>query len=189
MIGKIIKDIKSVKKNDPAAKNIVETLLCHTPLHAVIMYRFYHVLYKLKIPVLPRFLSVISRFWTGVEIHPGAKIGEGFFIDHGIGVVIGETAEIGDNCVLFHNVTLGGTGHHKDKRHPTLGNNVLVGTGSVILGPVFVGHNVKVGAKTVIINRDVPSHCTVIGTPGRIIKLEGESVDLPLPLAHYKHKG
>ena len=188
MLRTIIRDIKAVKKNDPAAKNVIETLLCHTPLHAIIMYRFYHSLNNLRIPILPRFLSVISRFLTGIEIHPGAKIGDSFFIDHGIGVVVGETAEVGDDCVLFHNVTLGGTGHHKDKRHPTLGNNVLVGTGSVILGPVFVGHNVNVGAKTVVINRDVPSHCTVVGTPGRIIKLEGEKVDMALPLAHYKHK-
>jgi serine O-acetyltransferase len=184
----LIKDIKAVKKNDPSAKNIIETLLSHAPLHAIMMYRFYHVLNNMRIPVIPRFLSMINRFMTGIEIHPGAKIGEGFFIDHGMGIVVGETAEVGDNCVLFHNVTLGGTGHHEDKRHPTLGNNVLVGTGSVILGPVFVGNNVNVGAKTVIINRDVPSYCTVVGTPGRIIKLEGEKVDLSLPLAHYKHK-
>ena len=188
MLKTIIRDIKAVKKNDPAAKNIVETLLCHSPLHAIFIYRIAHEFHKFGIPILPRFLTQIGRFLTGVEIHPGAKIGSGFFIDHGTGVVIGETTAIGKNCVLFHNVTLGGTGHHKYKRHPTIGNNVLIGTGATLLGPIFVGNNVKIGANTTIINRDVPNNCTVIGSPGKIIKLEGKQVNLDLPVAHYQHK-
>ncbi len=184
----IIEDFKAVKKNDPAAKNIVETLLCHTPLHTITIHRFVHFLHtKLKIPVLPRFISVISRFWSGVEIHPGAKIGKCFFIDHGTGVVIGETAEIGDDCVLFHGVTLGGTGHHKDKRHPTIGNDVLIGANATLLGPIMVGDKTKIGATSVIINRDVPENCTIVGAPGHIVKRNGIHVNEPLPLAHYKH--
>lgn len=183
-----ITDIKAVKKNDPAAKNIIETLLCHTPLHAIINHRVSHFLHtKLKIPVLPRFLSALTRCWSGVEIHPGARIGKGFFIDHGTGVVIGETAEIGDGCVLFHGVTLGGTGHHLDKRHPTIGSNVLIGANATLLGPIKVGDNVKIGATSVIINRDVPSGCTVAGCPGKIVKLNGKLADEPLPAAHYVH--
>ena len=186
-INTILSDIKAVKKNDPAAKNIVETLLCHTPLHTIIIHRFTHFLHeKLKIPILPRLISVISRFWSGVEIHPGAKIGSGFFIDHGTGVVIGETAQIGDNCVLFHGVTLGGTGHFKDKRHPTIGDNVLVGANATLLGPIRVGNNSKIGATTVIINRDVPANCTVVGAPGRIVKRNGIHINESLPLAYYK---
>ncbi len=186
---KFLDDIKAVKQNDPAAKNIIETLLCHTPLHAIIIHRLSHFLHtKLRIPVLPRFISTLSRFWSGIEIHPGAKIGAGFFIDHGTGLVVGETAEIGNNCVLFHGITLGGTGHHSDKRHPTIGNNVLIGANATLLGPIKIGHNSKIGATTVIINRDVPPNCTVVGDPGKIVKRNGIHTDEPLPLAHYKHK-
>jgi len=186
MINKIIEDFKAIKVNDPAAKNWLETLLCHTPFHAIVLYRIAHFLHKkLHIPVLPRFISVLARFWTGVEIHPGAEIGRRFFIDHGTGVVIGETAEIGDNCVLFHGVTLGGTGHHYGKRHPTLGDNVLIGTAATLLGPIKVGNNVKIGAETVIINRDVPDNCTVVGAPGMIVKRDGKKVNEKLPPAHY----
>jgi len=187
MFKTIIEDIKAVKRNDPAAKNYVEVLLCHTPLHAIMMHRFSHVINNIGIPILPRFISAINRFLTGVEIHPAAKIGKGFFIDHGTGVVIGETAEIGDNCVIFHNVTLGGTGKHIDKRHPTLGNNVLVGTGAILLGPIFIGNNVKIGADTTIIMKDVPSNCTVVGTPGQIVRLNGKKVRIKLKKAAYKH--
>jgi serine O-acetyltransferase len=184
-----IDDIKATRKNDPAAKSMVEILLCYTALHAILVHRVSHFLHeKLRIPVLPRFISVLSRFWSGIEIHPGAKIGRGFFIDHGTGVVIGETAEIGDNCVFFHGVTLGGTGHHRDKRHPTIGNNVLIGANATLLGPIKVGDNTKIGATTVIINRDVPPNCTVVGAPGRIVKRNGIHTDESLPLAHYKHK-
>ncbi len=184
---KIIEDIRACKKNDPAAKNIIEIVLCYTTLHAITVHRISHFLHtKLKIPILPRLISVLSRFWSGVEIHPGAKIGRSFFIDHGTGVVIGETAEVGDNCVFFHGVTLGGTGHHKKKRHPTIGNNVVIGANATLLGPITVGNNSKIGATSVIINRDVPPNCTVVGAPGRIVKRDGKYTNEPLPLAHYK---
>ncbi len=181
-------DIAAIRKNDPAARSIVEIWLCYPTLHAVLIHRIAHCLHvRLRIPVLPRFVSVCNRFITGVEIHPGAKVGRAFFIDHGIGVVIGETAEIGDNCVFFHGVTLGGTGHHMDKRHPTIGSNVLVGANATLLGPIDVGDNTKIGATAVVINRDVPANCTVVGAPGRIVKRDGEHADEPLPLAHYRH--
>jgi serine O-acetyltransferase len=174
----IIEDIKAIYRNDPAVRNI--EFLLYPGLHAIIMHRFTHLLWRLKIPFIPRLLSQISRFWTGIEIHPGARIGKGFFIDHGMGVVIGETTEIGDNCVLFHNVTLGGTGKHKGKRHPTLGNNVVVGTGAILLGPIKVGNNVRIGANTFILMQDVPDNTTVAGTPGRIVKINGQSVSIKL---------
>jgi len=185
LINTIISDIKAVKKNDPAAKNIVEVLLCHTPLHAIFIHRLIHLLYKLGIPVLPRFLSQINRFLTGIEIHPGATIGDGFFMDHGMATVIGETTVIGKNCIIFHKVTLGGTGHHIGKRHPTLGDNVLVGTAATLLGPIRIGDNAKIGAETFVINRDVPPNTTVVGAPGIIVKENGKKVHKPLPLAHY----
>jgi serine O-acetyltransferase len=175
----IIEDIKTIYRNDPAARNI--EFLLYPGLHAVLIHRFTHLLWRLKIPFLPRLLSQISRFFTGIEIHPGAKIGKGFFIDHGMGVVIGETTEIGDNCVLFHNVTLGGTGKHKGKRHPTIGNNVMIGTGAILLGPIKVGNNVKIGANTFILMRNAPDNTTVAGTPGRIVKMNGDDVDIGLP--------
>ena len=175
----MIEDIRAIYRNDPAAKGI--EFILYPCIHALFFHRYIaHPLYTLNIPFFPRLISQISRLLTGIEIHPGAKIGKGFFIDHGAGVVIGATAEIGSDCVLFHNVTLGGTGKHKGKRHPTLGNNVLIGTASTILGPISIGDNVKIGANTVIINRNVPSNCTVIGTPGKIIKLNEKNVDITL---------
>jgi serine O-acetyltransferase len=174
----IIEDIKAIYRNDPAARNL--EFLLYPGFHAILIHRLTHLLWKLKIPFVPRLISQISRFLTGVEIHPGAKIGKGFFIDHGIGVVIGETSEIGDNCVMFHNVTLGGTGKHKDKRHPTLGDSVMIGTGAILLGPIKVGDNVKIGANTFIFMRDVPDNCTVVGTPGRIVKMNNKNVDVEL---------
>jgi serine O-acetyltransferase len=174
----IIEDIKAIYRNDPAVRNI--EFLLYPGLHAIIIHRFTHFLWRLKIPFIPRLLSQISRFWTGIEIHPGARIGKGFFMDHGMGVVIGETTEIGDNCVLFHNVTLGGTGKHKGKRHPTIGNNVMIGTGAILLGPIKVGDNVKIGANTFILMQDVPDNTTVAGTPGRIVKMNGRSVSIKL---------
>ncbi|HUU26935.1 MAG TPA: serine O-acetyltransferase [archaeon] len=185
MLRTIQEDFKAIKINDPAARNWLETLLCHTPFHAIVLYRVAHFLHKLGLPVIPRFLSVLGRFWAGVEIHPAAKIGRRFFIDHGTGVVIGETVEIGNNCILFHGVTLGGTGHHTGKRHPTLGDNVLVGTGATLLGPIRVGNNVKVGAVTAIINRDVPDNCTVVGAPGMIVNRNGIKVKEKLPHPNY----
>jgi serine O-acetyltransferase len=174
----IIEDIKAIYRNDPAVRNI--EFLLYPGLHAIIIHRFTHLLWKLKIPFLPRLLSQISRFLTGIEIHPGAKVGKGFFMDHGMGVVIGETTQIGDNCVVFHNVTLGGTGKHKGKRHPTIGNNVMIGTGAILLGPIKVGNNVKIGANTFILMQDVPDNTTVAGTPGRIVKMNGQSVSVKL---------
>jgi len=180
----IIEDIKTIYRNDPAARNI--EFLLYPGLHAILIHRFTHLLWRLKIPLIPRLLSQISRFFTGIEIHPGAKIGKGFFIDHGMGVVIGETTVIGDNCVLFHNVTLGGTGKHKGKRHPTIGNNVMIGTGAILLGPISVGSNVKIGANTFILMQDVPDNTTVAGTPGRIVKINGQEVDIRLPKSEEK---
>ncbi len=177
----IYRDYRAVRKNDPASKNGLETLLCHTPLHAIFLYRIGHALHGMAIPLLPRILSILARFWAGVEIHPGARIGLDFFIDHGTGVVIGETAVIGNECILFHNVTLGGTGKFRGKRHPTLADRVYVGTNSVLLGPIQVGSHSYVGANSFIFMRDVPPHSTVAGTPARILKLNGERVDLPLP--------
>jgi len=181
MLKTILKDIRSVKENDPAAHSLIETLVCHTPLHAIIVYRVAHQLYRLGIPLIPRMLSTCAKVWTGVEIHPAAEIGEGFFIDHGVGVVIGETAKVGKDCVLFHNVSLGGTGKHQGKRHPTVGDNVYIGTNSVLLGPITVGSNARIGANSFIIMRDVPPDTTVVGTPARIVKQNGKRVDLPLP--------
>ena len=180
-------DIKTIYKNDPAAKGI--EFLLYPCWHAIVVHRYLsHPLYKLRIPFIPRLISQIMRFFTGIEIHPGATIGKGLFIDHGMGTVIGETAEIGKNCTLFHNVSLGGTGHHEGKRHPTIGNNVLIGTGATLLGPIRVGNNVKLGAEAFVINRDVPSNCTVVGAPGRIVKLNGERVDVKLEKSSYGKK-
>jgi serine O-acetyltransferase len=186
MIREIILDIQAVKKNDPAAKNYFEVLLCHTPLWTIIAYRLMHPLAKRNIPLIPRLVMTILKTKTGLEIHPDAKIGKSFFIDHGVGTVIGQTTEIGDNCTLFHNVTLGGTGKHTGKRHPTLGNNVLVGVGATLLGPIKVGDNAKIGAGTFIFMHDVPANSTVVGSPGKIVKLNGKKVDKELTKTNYK---
>ncbi len=175
----LLRDIKAIQRNDPAARSI--EFLLYSGFHAILIHRFTHLLWKCKIPLIPRLLSQIARFLTGIEIHPGAKIGKGFFIDHGMGVVIGETTEIGDDCVLFHNVTLGGTGKHKGKRHPTIGKNVMIGTGAILLGPIKVGNNVRIGANTFILMQDVPDNTTVVGTPGKIVKMNGKSVSIKLP--------
>ncbi|MBW2493726.1 MAG: serine O-acetyltransferase [Deltaproteobacteria bacterium] len=182
MFQAFAEDLNAIVKNDPAATSRLETLLCHLPLHAVWAYRIAHFAReRLRIPLLPRLLSAFARFLTGVEIHPGARIGRAFFIDHGSGVVIGETAEIGDDCVIFHNVTLGGTGKHRGKRHPTVGNNVLIGTGATLLGPISIGDNARVGANSFIHMHDVPPNCTAVGTPARLIKRDGVRVDEELP--------
>ena len=175
----IIEDIKAIYRNDPAVRNI--EFLLYPGLHAIIIHRFAHLLWNMHIPFIPRLLSQLSRFFTGLEIHPGAKIGGGFFCDHGAGLVIGETAELGKNVVLFHNVTLGGTGKHQGKRHPTVGDNVLIGTGAVILGPVTVGDNVKIGANSFVVMKDIPSNCTVTGTPAQIVKRNGMVLTEELP--------
>ncbi len=182
MFGTFAEDLNAVVRNDPAATSRLETLLCHLPLHAIWIYRVAHFAReRLRIPILPRLLSALACVWSGVEIHPGARIGRAFFIDHGMGVVIGETAEIGDRCVMFHNVTLGGTGKHGGKRHPTLGDNVLVGTGATLLGPIEVGSNAKIGAGSFVRMHDVPPDSTAVGTPARLVKRAGVRVDEELP--------
>lgn len=175
----MFEDIKAIFRDDPAVKNI--EFLLYPGLHSIIVHRYIaHPLYMIKIPFIPRFISQIMRFLTGIEIHPGAKIGKGFFIDHGTGVVIGETAEIGKNCVMFQNVSLGGTGKEKGKRHPTIGNNVLIGTGAILLGAIKVGNNVKIGANALVINKDVPDNCTIVGSPARIVRLNNKKVNIKL---------
>lgn len=164
-----IKDAKSIARRDPAARGVLGVIFLYPGFHALIYFRLSHFFYKIHFYFIARLISQIGRFFTGIEIHPGAKIGNGLFIDHGMGVVIGETAEIGDNCTLYHGCTLGGTGKDKGKRHPTLGNNVLVGAGAKILGPFRVGNNALIGANAVVLN-EVPDGATVIGVPGHIIK-------------------
>jgi len=182
MLTTILEDIRAVRRNDPAAHGWAEVLLCHVPLHAIMAYRLAHWLHTgLGLRLVARIVSVLARFWTGVEIHPGALIGKGFFLDHGAGVVIGETATIGDYCVMFHNVTLGGTGKYRGRRHPSVGDHVFIGTNAILLGPIRVGDHAKVGANAFVINRDVPPHCTAVGTPARIVKRNGEATDEDLP--------
>jgi cysteinyl-tRNA synthetase len=165
----VSQDFRAVFKMDPASRNSLEVILAYPGFHAVFFHRINHILWKIHIPVLPRLLSHVTRFLTGIEIHPGAQIGPGFFIDHGMGVVIGETTEIGENVTLYQGVTLGGTGKEKGKRHPTLGNDVVVGTGTKILGPITIGNNVKIGANSVVL-KSIPDNATVVGVPGRITK-------------------
>jgi serine O-acetyltransferase len=164
-------DINVVFERDPAAKSVIEVILCYPGFHAIIMHRIAHFFYNHKLLLLARVISQISRFFTGIEIHPGAKIGKGLFIDHGMGVVIGETAEIGDNVTLYQGVTLGGTGKEKGKRHPTLGNNIVVGSGAKVLGPLKIGDNSKIGAGAVVL-KDVPPNSTVVGIPGKAVVRE-----------------
>jgi serine O-acetyltransferase len=172
-------DLKAIYRNDPAAKGLQPLL--YPGLHALVLHRFLaHPLYAWRLFFLARLTSEIARFLTGIEIHPGAKIGKRLFIDHGHGIVIGETAEIGDDCVLFHRVTLGGTGKHAGKRHPTLGDRVLVGTNATLLGPITVGDDVKVGAEAVVIMHDIPANTTVVGAPGHIVKRDGQRVEAKL---------
>lgn len=169
-------EIDSVKRRDPAARSTLEILLTYSGLHAILMYRVAHKLYEKKLFLPARIISQFARFLTGIEIHPGAKIGKGFFIDHGSGVVIGETTEIGDNCLVYQGVTLGGTGKEKGKRHPTLGNNVMVGSGARVLGPFKVGDNAKIAANAVVLE-EVPPDCTAVGVPARIVRRNGKRVD------------
>ena len=175
MFGRLRKEIKAVFERDPAAKNLLEVILCYPGLHAILVHRFAHSLYRRGWFVLARFISQVSRFLTGIEIHPGAKIGEGLFIDHGSGVVIGETAEIGDNVTIYQGVTLGGTGKEKGKRHPTIGSNVVISAGARILGSFEVGDNAKIGAGSVVL-KPVPANSTVVGVPGKIVVRDGQRV-------------
>lgn len=184
-------EIKATFDRDPAAVNLVEVLLSYSGLHTIISHRVAHRLHKLKMPLLPRMLSQLTRTFTGIEIHPGAQIGKGLFIDHGMGVVIGETSIIGDNVTMYQGVTLGGTGKERGKRHPTIGNNVVIGAGAKILGNITVGDNVSIGANAVVV-RDVPPNSTVVGIPGRVVRREGRPVpgisldhtNLPDPIAN-----
>lgn len=167
-IFKILKeDIETVFKKDPAARSIFEVLLCYPGLHAIWIHRIAHWFYKKKLYLIARIISHINRFLTGIEIHPGAKIGRRFFIDHGMGVVIGETAEIGDDVLIYQGVVLGGVSLSKGKRHPTIGNNVVIGAGAIVLGDIKVGNNARIGAGSVVV-KDVPEGATVVGVPGRV---------------------
>lgn len=177
------REIQSTFKKDPAAKSYLEVLTLYPGLHSIVMHRFAHLLYLVNVPFIPRFISEMMRFFTGIEIHPGAKIGKGLFIDHGNGVVIGETAVIGDDCLLYQGVTLGGTGKEKGKRHPTIGNNVVIGGGAKILGNITIGDNSYVGANAVVIN-DVPANSTIVGVPGRITRQDGKKIDFDLDHIH-----
>ncbi|WP_289128676.1 serine O-acetyltransferase EpsC [uncultured Clostridium sp.] len=171
-------DLNKVMENDPAARSKIEVFLLYPTIHALIAYRIAHYFYTKKLFFLARLISQMSRFFTGIEIHPGAKIGRGLVIDHGMGVVIGETAEIGDDVLLYHGVTLGGTGKDKGKRHPTLGNNVVIGAGAKVLGPIYIGSNSKVGANSVVL-RDVPEGATAVGIPAKnIIKIKEEKSEI-----------
>ncbi|MDC4206105.1 MAG: serine O-acetyltransferase [Candidatus Manganitrophus sp.] len=187
MLKEIKEDIQTIFERDPAARNIVEILLTYSGFHATLLHRIAHFLWRKNVPVIPRLVSHFSRFITGIEIHPGATIGRAFFIDHGMGVVIGETAEIGDNVTLYQGVTLGGTGQEPGKRHPTLGNNVIVGAGAKVLGAIVLGNHVRVGANSVVL-KSVPDHATVVGIPGKIIHRRQEEgvldhTNLPDPIA------
>lgn len=183
MFSTLKEDFKVVFERDPAVRSKLEICFCYPGFHALLMHRAAHALWRRKFYFLGRLISHLSRFLTGIEIHPGAKIGKGFFIDHGMGVVIGETAEIGDNCTLYHGVTLGGTSWAKEKRHPTLGNNVVVGSGAKILGPFTVGENSKIGSNSVVV-KEVPPNSTVVGVPGRIVLSDGGKPESRADLEH-----
>lgn len=176
----ISKDFKIIFERDPAARNWIEVLCCYPGFHALLIHRLAHWLYCEKVPLIPRLISHLGRFFTGIEIHPGAQIGQGVFIDHGMGVVIGETAIVGDYSLIYQGVTLGGTGKEIGKRHPTIGKNVVVGAGAKVLGNINLGDNVRIGASSIVL-RDVPADCTVVGIPGRIVSKSGEKLG---PLEH-----
>lgn len=175
LIAYLKEQVKIAKERDPAAVSTLEILFTYSGIHAVMIHRFAHWLYKHKVPVIPRLISQINRLITGIEIHPAAKIGRRLFIDHGMGVVIGETTEIGDDVTLYQGVTLGGTGKERGKRHPTIGNNVIISAGAKVLGSITIGNNVVIGSGAVVV-KSVPDDCTVVGVPGRIVKIKGEKI-------------
>ena len=187
-IASVKYDVKAVRDRDPAAKSDLEVLLLYSGMHALLAHRVAHYLHTKKCYLGARTVSQISRFITGIEIHPGAKIGKGLVIDHGMGVVIGETAEIGDNCTIYQGVTLGGTGKDVGKRHPTLGNNVLVGAGAKVLGPFKIGNNSKIAANAVVLE-EIPDNCTAVGIPAKLVRREGirvedlDQVHIPYPVS------
>ncbi len=176
-------EIHAARKRDPAAGGFFEVLFLYQGLHALVTHRIAHFFYRSRLFFLARFLSQVSRHFTGIEIHPGATIGKRFFIDHGFGVVIGETAIVGDDVLLYQGVTLGGTGLEKGKRHPTIGNNVVIGAGAKVLGSITIGDNSYIGANAVVI-KDVPVNSTVVGVPGRITKQDGKKIEVSLDHAH-----
>jgi serine O-acetyltransferase len=198
LLSAIARDFRAVFERDPAARTAfgaIEVILTYAGFQALVVYRFNHLLHRIRIPLLPRLLSHLVRLLTGVEIHPGAKIGSGVFIDHGMGVVVGETAEIGDRVTLYQGVTLGGTGKEKGKRHPTIGDNVVIGANATVLGNIKIGSNVKVGAGSVVVT-SVPDNCTVVGVPAEIVRIQGGKVstesldhgDLPDPLKELRER-
>lgn len=190
MFSEFRQDLAAVFERDPAATSRLEVFLTYSGFHAIVFHRISHWMWERKIPLLPRMFSVVSRWLTGIEIHPGARIGKAFFIDHGMGVVVGETTEIGDYVTLFQGTTLGGTGKERGKRHPTLGNHVVVGAGAKVLGAITIGDHVKIGANSVVL-RSVPAHATVVGIPGKVIRTAGNippenlmnHADIPDPIA------
>ena len=183
MFGAIREQVETIFREDPAAKSVLEVVLCYPGFHAVLFHRLAHTLYRRRWYLLARVISNVNRFFTGVDIHPGARIGRRFFIDHGMGVVIGETTEIGDDVLVYQNVTLGGTGKERGKRHPTIGNHVVVGTGAKVLGNIRVGDYVKVGAGSVVI-RPVPDYATVVGVPGRVVRSRSDAGAVGEELEH-----
>ncbi|MGI5894791.1 MAG: serine O-acetyltransferase EpsC [Candidatus Merdivicinus sp.] len=183
MLARLRADIRAVKERDPAARNSLEILLLYSGLHAIMLHRPAYFLYRHHWYFLARFLSQLARWLTGIEIHPGAKIGQGVFIDHGSGIVIGETAEVGDGCTLYQGVTLGGTGKDHGKRHPTLGKNVLVGSGAKILGPFTVGDNAKIAAGAVVLE-PIPPDCTAVGVPAHVVRRNGQRTCKPMDQVH-----
>jgi serine O-acetyltransferase len=183
MFRAIREQIETIFREDPAAKSVIEILFCYPGFHAILAHRLAHRLYCAGVPLVPRMLSQTARFMTGIEIHPGAKIGRRFFIDHGMGVVIGQTTEIGDDVLLYQGVTLGGTGKEKGKRHPTLHDHVVVGTGAAVLGNIVVGEYARIGAGSVVIN-PVPPHSTVVGIPGRVVRSRGVTGEAADTLEH-----
>src|SRR2546422_10307084 len=177
MFRAVREQIDTVFLKDPAAKSVLEIFLCYPGFPATLLHRLAHKMYGARVPLIPRVISQFSRFLTGIEIHPGASIGRRFFIDHGSGVVIGETTEIGDDVLLYQGVTLGGTGNEKGKRHPTLGNHVVVGTGAKVLGNILIGNHVKIGAGSVVV-RPAPDYSTVVGVPGHVVRSRNEDGEL-----------
>jgi serine O-acetyltransferase len=176
MFRAIKEQIDTIFREDPAAKSVIEIFFCYPGFHAILLHRLAHRLYRARFSTVARIVSQFSRALTGIEIHPGATIGRRFFIDHGMGVVIGETAEIGDDVLLYQGVTLGGTGKEKGKRHPTIGDHVVIGTGAKVLGNILIGDHVKIGAGSVVVH-PVPAHSTVVGVPGRVVRICGVEVD------------
>jgi serine O-acetyltransferase len=186
MVRSIREQLEAVFRHDPAAKNALEVLLCYPGVHAIFLHRIAHRLYRWRLYVPARLLSHFSRWLTGIEIHPGAKIGRRFFIDHGMGVVIGETAEVGDDVLLYQGVTLGGTGFEKGKRHPTIGSHVVIGSGAKVLGNITIGDCVRVGAGSVVV-KNVDAHSTVVGIPGRVVAVKGVSVAEEAEMLEHGH--